>query len=317
MTRTDTEVAESASAGKLAPYVSLIISTRNRAAQLSRCLHHVGMIRGDTEWELVVVNNGSSDDTANVVAEFARNAPFHVRIVNEPVAGLSHARNAGLRVARGEIVVFTDDDCYVRPDFVDQYRVIFENQSLGFAGGRILLHDRTDYPVTMIESDAEQRFSLGTPVPCGILQGANMALRRRALDAVGGFDVRLGSGTEFLADDWDIQTRIAALGWTGGYFPGPTVSHHHGRKREHARRLIRGYNMGSGAVSLKLLADSRTRRIYLPHVLRRLLGDMKYHQLKILQQIYGAMLFLRRNWGRLLEVRSAETDYSGAHPGSA
>jgi len=144
-----------------------------------------------------------------------------------------------------------------------------------------------------------------------------MAMRRRALDAAGGFDVRLGAGTEFLADDWDMQTRIAALGWVGGYFPGPTVSHHHGRKREHARRLGRGYNMGSGAVSLKLLVNPRTRRIYLPHFLRRLLGDLKYSHLKIVQQIYGAVLFLRRNRGRLLEVQPAEGHYSEPHPGSA
>ncbi len=90
-------------------------------------------------------------------------------------------------------------------------------------------------------------------------------------------DVRLGSGTPFMAEDWDMQTRVASLGWRGGYFPGPTVSHHHGRKREDARGLIRYYNMGSGAVYLKLLADPRTRWTYVPHLLRRLLGDMKSH----------------------------------------
>ncbi|MGH9810093.1 MAG: glycosyltransferase, partial [Terriglobia bacterium] len=300
--------------GEAVPDISIVISTRNRAPQLARCLQHVSMIRGRTPWELVVVNNGSTDDTADVLSEFSRNAPFPVRIVDEPLAGLSFGRNAGLRVARGEVVVFTDDDCYVRPDFVEQYRQIFDNQALGFAGGRILLHDRTDYPVTMIESESEQRFAMGGPVPCGISQGANMAVRRRALDAAGGFDVRLGSGTDFLAEDWDIQTRIAALGWVGGYFPGPTVSHHHGRKRRNAWKLIRGYNMGSGAVSLKLLADPRTRRIYLPHVLRRMLGDMKYHQLKIVQQIYGAVLFLRRNRGRLLEVPAADSNFSEIRP---
>src|SRR5579872_1042990 len=201
MTRVEGEVVESSIASEVVPCVSLVISTRNRAAQLARCLDHVRLIRSKSDWELVVVNNGSSDDTAAVLAEFERSAPFPMRIVNEPVAGLSNARNAGLRVARGEVVVFTDDDCYVRPDFVDQYREIFDNQTFGFAGGRILLHDRTDYPVTMIESESEQRFGLGRPVPCGILQGANMAMRRRALEAAGGFDVRLGSGTEFLADD--------------------------------------------------------------------------------------------------------------------
>lgn len=298
------------------PYVSIVISTRNRAAQLSRCLKHVSEIRGHTPWELVVVNNGSTDNTADVLDEFARQLPVPVRVVSEPAAGLSRARNAGVKAARGEIVVFTDDDCYVRPDFVDQYRKVFDDDAVGFAGGRILLHDRTDYPLTIIESDEERWFPSGRPVPCGIVQGANMAVRRRALEAAGEFDVRLGSGTPFIADDWDMQTRVGALGWRGGYFPGPTVAHHHGRKRQHARALIRVYNMGSGAVYLKLIADPRTRPIYFPHLLRRLLGDLKSHPHKILQQIHGALLFLRRHRRHLRGVHSRASEYSEVRPGS-
>ena len=59
------------------------------------------------------------------------------------------------------------------------------------------------------------------------------------------------------AEDWDVLTRIGINGWAGGYFPGPTVSHHHGRKRPEARKRIRCYNIGSGSVYLKLLADAR------------------------------------------------------------
>ena len=280
--------------------ISVIICTRNRAAQLARCLRHVDLIRTDTPWELIVVDNGSTDRTADVLGEFARRARFPVRIVSEPVAGLARARNAGLRAARGEILVFTDDDCYVRADFIDRHRELFDDPALGFAGGRILLHDPEDYPLTIIESEEEQIFPLGRPVPCGIVQGANMAIRRRALEQAGSFDLRFGPGTPFLAEDWDMQTRVAAAGWAGGYFPGPTVSHHHGRKRKQAKAQMRGYNMGSGAVCLKLLADPRTRWNYLPHILRRVLGDLKTHRLKILQQIYGAMLFLNRNRRHLL-----------------
>src|SRR5258708_39121721 len=84
--------------------ISLIISTRNRAAQLSRCLHHVGLIRTDTPWELVVVDNGSTDGTADGLGEFARRGCVPLRIGGEPVPGVTHARHAGLREARGEIV---------------------------------------------------------------------------------------------------------------------------------------------------------------------------------------------------------------------
>lgn len=292
------------------PYISVVISTRNRAGRLRSCLQHVGMVESRTPWELVVVNNGSTDDTEEILRDFAGRAPFPVRIVSEPVKGLSRARNAGLRAARGEIVVFTDDDCYVRPDLIEEYRKVFSDPNLGFSGGRILLHDRSDFPVTIVESDEERRFPRGGPVPCGILQGANMAVRRHALQEAGLFDVRLGSGTPFMAEDWDMQTRVASLGWRGGYFPGPTVSHHHGRKREDARGLIRYYNMGSGAVYLKLLADPRTRWTYVPHLLRRMLGDMKSHPGKILQQIRGAVLFFRANPRRI--TGSGAAGYSKA-----
>ncbi len=302
----DTVIRESDRAGgSETPYVSIIISTRNRAPALARCLETVRLIRADTPWELVVVNNGSTDDTPETLRGFAQRSRVRMQIANEPVAGLSRARNAGAWVARGEILIFTDDDCYIQSDFVDQYRRIFQDPVLGFAGGRILLHDRSDYPLTINESEHEHRFPAGRPVPCGIIQGANMAFRRKAIERAGGFDVRLGSGTAFPAEDWDMLTRVGAQGWAGGYFPGPTVSHHHGRKPHEARNLIRVYNIGSGAVYLKLAMNPDTRRLYLPHLLRRMLGDMKFHQRKVAQQMYGAFLFLRENRRHLLETPPA------------
>lgn len=282
------------------PYVSIVISTRNRAAQLSRCLHYVSLIRSTTPWELIVVNNGSMDGTADVLSEFSQKAPFSVRVVDEPVVGGARSRNSAAKVARGEILIFIDDDCYVRPEIVEHYRKIFSDPMMGFAGGRILLHDPADYPLTINESEVEVRFPAASPVPCGVVQGANMAVRRQALQAAGGFDHRMGPGTRFPSEDWDLLTRIATQGWAGGYFPGPTVSHHHGRKRRQARKRIRGYNIGSGAVYLKLIANARTRRVYLPFILRRVVGDMKFRQTKVAEQVCGAMLFLMRNWRDLL-----------------
>jgi glycosyltransferase involved in cell wall biosynthesis len=285
-----------------APVASIIIPTRNRAGQLARCLDYVSAIRGDAAWELIVVDNDSTDDTPRFLDGFARQSPIAMRVVGEPVAGGARTRNAGAAVARGEILIFIDDDCYVRPDIVERYWTIFEDPAIGFAGGRILLYDRTDYPLTINESEVEVRLPAGRPVPCGIVQSANMAVRRRVLMDVGGFDERMGPATRFPAEDWDILTRIGVQGWAGGYFPGPTVSHHHGRKRPEAKKRIRSYNIGSGAVYLKLLADPRTRRAYLPHILRRLLGDMKFHQVKVATQIYGAILFLRQNRRHLLDA---------------
>jgi len=104
--------------------------------------------------------------------------------------------------------------------------------------------------------------------------------------------VRLGPGTRFFSgEDWEIATRIGANGWAGGYFPGPTVEHDHGRRGKHARRRIAEYDIGNGAVCWKLMANPRTRSIYQWHLLRRLVGDLKYRQKKVAMQIYGALLY--------------------------
>jgi len=285
-----------------APRVSIIVPTLNRVGKLACCLEHIAANRSDAPWELIVVDNGSTDATLQFLDDFARRSPIAMRVVREPVRGGARTRNAGARIARGEILILVDDDCYVWPDIVDQYCGIFEDPAIGFAGGRILLHDCTDYPLTINESEVELRFPPARPIPCGVVQSGNMAVRRRALLDVGGFDERMGPATLFSAEDWDVLTRIGIRGWAGGYFPGPTVSHHHGRKGSEARRRIRSYNIGSGAVYLKLVADPRTRRTYLPHILRRMLGDMKFHQVKVATQIYGAMLFLRQNKDRLYEA---------------
>src|SRR3954471_21700587 len=91
--------------------VSLIICTRDRSEQLVRCLQAVGEIRSDRSWELVVVDNGSATDAAaTTVADFAASASVPVAYVSEPRPGKGNGLNAGIKVARGEILAFTEDD---------------------------------------------------------------------------------------------------------------------------------------------------------------------------------------------------------------
>ncbi len=72
----------------------------------------------DGEWELILVNNGSTDDTQCVIDDFAKACTFPLWAEHEPLSGRSRARNKGLAGARGEIVAYTDDDCYPREDFL-------------------------------------------------------------------------------------------------------------------------------------------------------------------------------------------------------
>ena len=293
-----------------APLVSIVVCTQNRVSKLARCLEHIGNIRSDIDWELIVVDNGSTDETPRFLDDAVRRFPRPAQVVLEPAPGGTRSRNAGSAAARGEILIFLDNDCYPEPDIVDQYAGIFEDPTVGFAGGRILQYrsgeegdgGENDKTLAVMESEVEIRYAPGRPVPSGIFQGGNMALRREALLAVGGFDFRMGPGTRFPAEDWEIVTRIGAEGWSGVYFPGPVVAHDHRRKPGEARGRLHSYHIGMGAVHMKLIANPRTRLVYLPHILRRHLGDMKFHQLKVAAQLYGGMLFLAESRGHLSDA---------------
>jgi glycosyltransferase involved in cell wall biosynthesis len=283
------------------PHISIVVPTYNRRRKLEICLGHIRAIECELPWELIVVDNGSTDGTAACLEEFAKRSGIFTRVVREPHAGGARTRNTGARLARGDLLVFIDDDCYAQRDILDQYWRIFQNDpSLGFAGGRVQLYDRAAFRLGVTDSDEPVYFPAGTPVPCGIFQGGNLAIRKCALEAVHGFDERMGPALLFPAEDWEILTRLGANGWCGGYFPGPSVLHDHGKTRKQARERIRAYNMGSGAVYLKLIANPKTRRIYLAHIARRILGDMKFRQTKIAGQAYGAIRFLFRYHGALI-----------------
>ena len=93
--------------------ISLILCTRDRAGALKGALDAVAALDFAGTWEVVLVDNGSSDTTKAVIEDFAKKVAFPVRYVHQPIKGLSNARNAGLAAARGAIIAFTDDDCYV------------------------------------------------------------------------------------------------------------------------------------------------------------------------------------------------------------
>lgn len=105
---------------------TLIICTRNRAASLDRTLASLAEMRlpPGLVWELVVVDNGSTDSTPAVVESYAPRLP--IRRVSEPQPGLSNARNRGVAESRGEYVVWTDDDVLVQPDWLAAYLRAFE-----------------------------------------------------------------------------------------------------------------------------------------------------------------------------------------------
>jgi glycosyltransferase involved in cell wall biosynthesis len=251
------------------PVVSLLLCTRNRAEQLKDCLEYIARLNPECSWELVVVDNGSTDDTGRILSEYAGKVPFPTTTLYEGRAGKSRGLNQALPVTRGDIIALIDDDCYVAPDYIDRVRESFDDPRVGFAGGRVELFDPTDCPLTIRTSTEPEFLPPRSYVKPGWILGANMMFRRRVLEAIGGFDPELGPGMPFHSgEDPDVQARASFAGWWGLYTPNVVVAHHHRRRAEDARAVMRIYSIGIGAYKAKFLLISGTRSIYLCDWLR-------------------------------------------------
>jgi glycosyltransferase involved in cell wall biosynthesis len=234
--------------------ISVLICTRNRAKPLDETLRHFFMQRfaDGYEYEVVVVDNDSTDDTGRVVARYAAKNPGIVRYCREPRRGQCFARNTAISAAHGEIIVFTDDDVLVESNWLNEiHREFSEDPALSLLGGRVLLAHDGLQKVSLQTSDQRQMFIY--PNPGSFPMGANMAFRREIFDRIGMFDVRLGPGRFFTgADDADFFYRALKAGYRVLYAPNVLVYHNHDRVEvEQACRLEYGYGKGCSAYLLK------------------------------------------------------------------
>jgi glycosyltransferase involved in cell wall biosynthesis len=274
--------------------LSLVICTRNRAPQLRQCFDSLKRLTCRERWELILVDNGSTDTTSAVIRDFAADGHVPVITVYEPRPGLGRARNAGLTHATGRIIAFTDDDCYPMPDYLDRIIGLFESLEIGFMGGAIHLFDEADAPLTISLIAEDRLMGPGSFFWPGLIQGANMAFLRETLTSIGGFDDELGPGTPFVADDIDAIGRASAAGWHGGFFTRPVVLHHHGRKVEQGKALSRDYDRGRGAYFMKLLLIPQTRRQVGWRVVAELCQSAIRTPASLSRELRGAFGYFRR-----------------------
>jgi glycosyltransferase involved in cell wall biosynthesis len=253
------------------PEISLVICTRNRCSQLEQCLQSLEKLRFDRLWEVVVVDNGSTDATAACLEQAVQRATLTLVAAHEARPGLSFARNRGISTASGRLIAFTDDDCYPAPDYLARVVACFDQEDISFLGGRTLLYDNRDARICIQEKADREFIEPRTFVGPSLIQGMNFAAERRALVEVGGFDLRLGAGSRFCsAEDTEIMGRMSWAGLRGLYDPGPVVYHHHQRNDPaDIDRLVRGYSVGMGAYLLKFTVRKDSRRVYLRSWLAR------------------------------------------------
>ena len=247
-----------------APEVSLIVCTRNRAPALGRCLDAIA--RADhqsVEAELIVVDNGSTDGTAGLIEGFAETTPLSVRLVLQPRIGLSNARNSGLEAAKGRLVAFTDDDCYVAEDYFSELADSYRTGAFDYSGGRVFMYDPSAAWCAGTEQTAFELIPPHSFIAAGRVQGANIMMRRAVYERVGPFDPALGAGTRFRCEDVDYIARAADAGFTGAHLPNVVVLHDHGRKPgAEMRGLNQANDFARGAYYGKRFALGDRRAAY-------------------------------------------------------
>ena len=216
----------------------MAVCTRDRREALRRLLTSLAQCIPPVEtWEVIVVDNGSADDTALMVADFHERLP--IRVVSEPVPGLSRARNAAVHSARGTYIVWTDDDCVVGREWLSAYETAFRRfPDAALFGGPIVPRFEGVPPkwlgrVVRRIAPAYAARDLGRePVALGLERdlvpfGANYAIRvveqqRRP------YDERIGRGTELpmaVGEETEVIEGLLRDGVAGRWVPDAVVSH--------------------------------------------------------------------------------------------
>lgn len=237
--------------------LSLIVATYNRAESLITALQSVvEQTAPKEEWECVVVNNNSTDDTAARFKTFAEAHPdVQLRMVDERRQGLSYARNRGIGESEGEYIAIIDDDERIAPDFIASYIALFDSTSDAMAAGGPIVAEYpsgkprwmscfTERPIanTMYFGDKVTLFPAGR-----IPGGGNMAIRRSAIRRYGVFDTSLGYVGEQLigGEECDLFERLQIAEAKYYYVPGAVMYHIIPKEKltqEYLSRL--SYNVG-------------------------------------------------------------------------
>jgi glycosyltransferase involved in cell wall biosynthesis len=236
--------------------LTVVVPTRDRPEMLAACLAALRADLADAD-EIVVADSASAD--ARAVAAAAELAGARVVRCDRP--GASLARNAGWRESRHELVAFVDDDVRVRPGWADALVAGFADDGIGFVSGRVVVpveQAAAERPVAISSRTERERLHPGLSGDLGA--SANLAVRRRALVGVGGFDETLGPGSwAASAEDLDLLDRLFRDGWTGQFEPQAVAEHDQWRTRPQLIRLDWRYGKGMGVRLARLARWDRPR----------------------------------------------------------
>ncbi len=223
------------------PRISVVVCSYNGAHTIRDCFE--GMVQLEyPDLEVIVVDDGSNDSTAAIAREYG------FRVISTENRGLSNARNVGLKAATGEIVAYIDDDAYPDPHWVTYLAATFMRTAhVGVGGPNIAPPDSGPIADCVANAPGGPVHVLLTDQEAEHIPGCNMAFRKAALEAIGGFDPQFRTA----GDDVDVCWRLQQRGWTLGFSPAALVWHHRRNSVRAYWKQQRGYGQAEALLERK------------------------------------------------------------------
>ena len=245
--------------------ITVILCTYNRCRSLAKALESVAasQVPASVDWEVLVVDNNSGDQTRQVVENFSTRSPDRFRYLFEPKPGKSHALNSGIRESSGENLVFMDDDVTVEPTWLQNLTASLHDGEWAGAGGRIRPEQSFSAPRWLALQDP---YSMG-----GVLAlfdrgdkpgemdrapyGTNMAFRRAMFEKYGGFRTDLGPipDSEVRREDTEFGERLMTAGERLRWEPSAIVYHEIAQYRLDKKYFLRWwFDYGRAEIRVKV-----------------------------------------------------------------
>ncbi len=258
------------------PRISLVIPTYNRPEDMRRVLESLTTVEYPS-WEVLVVDQSEDERTRTIVEDLAPRLP-QLRYRSLSVKGCSHGRNVGIQETDSQIIAFLDDDCTVGPDWLTQAAQTFHRHpSAELLVGELrrfdglgewaddgwipIRHFEEEFEASIIGSRRQRLRMWGNLMG----NGACMFIRRSLVDRIGYFDVQMGGGSQFPAnEDGDFMYRAFAAGCRVVGTP-KVVANHYGLRdygSGAASRLLQAYQYSIGAWFMKVLRLGDSAALY-------------------------------------------------------
>jgi len=328
--------------------VSIVVCCYNSASRLPRTLAHLRdqKVSGAVPWEVIVVDNASTDDTAAVARSCWRNAAAPLRVIHEPRPGQKFARERGVAEARYEFISFADDDNWLADDWVDVAAgFLAEHPEVGAVGGSSTLAADIAAPrwfpsCQVLYAISPEKWIAGERVPDNAPWGAGLTIRKSAwrdVHSTGSPFLTSGRLGASLAagEDNELCYRLSLANWKLWYEPRLRFQHYMPEQRltlEYARRLCRGAGQagavlapyddivasrpsGSGFLGetweWKLLRTVQQLAWHFFKLLRGVLSETKRETAILeLEMIYGKLSILARSRSKYYEGRQQVRELS-------